>query len=38
MPRSEKTQAAQDIVRDASPALNLDLVEELAQQLAEYPA
>ena len=36
MPRSEKTQAAQTIVREASAALNLDLVEELAQPLAEY--
>ncbi len=36
MPRSEKTQAAQTIVSEASAALNLDLMEELAQPLAEY--
>ena len=36
MPRSEKTQAAQTIVSEASAALNLDLVEKLAQPLAEY--
>ncbi len=36
MPRSEKTQAAQTIVSEASAALNLDLVEELAQPLAKY--
>ncbi len=35
MPRS-KTQVAQAIVSDASLALNLDLVEELAQPLAQY--
>jgi len=36
MPRSEKTQAARIIVSEASAALNLDLVEKLAQPLAEY--
>ncbi len=36
MPRSEKTEAAQAIVSEASAALNLDLVEKLAQPLAEY--
>ncbi len=36
MPRSEKTKATQAIVSEASTALMLDLVEELAEPLAEY--
>ncbi len=36
MPRSEKIKAAQAVVSEASTALTLDLVEELAEPLAEY--
>ena len=36
MPRSEKTKAAQVVVSEASTALTLDLVEELAEPLAVY--
>ena len=36
MPRSERIKAAQAVVSEASTALTLDLVEELAEPLAEY--
>jgi DUF1365 family protein len=36
MPRSEKIEAAQAVVSQASTALTLDLVEEIAEPLAEF--
>ena len=36
MPRSEKTAAARAVVSEASAALTLDLVEDLAEPLAEF--
>ena len=36
MPRSEKTAAAQAVVSQASTALTLDLVEEIAEPLAVF--
>ena len=36
MPRSEKIEATQAVVSQASTALTLDLVEEIAEPLAEF--